>query len=385
MDTAGIIKLKLPLSQLFLGIWYLTADAILGTELLLWGHPGRLAPKPTPAKTLIKKREMEHKHKWILNFDRMFELFTLWDNTKVVVSCIFFGATWWGIYFVSMLYQSGGSFKVEVPTSHPTLALVLGVLATALFTAARFPEIIEGEMRHRKKERPTVDLSDGVFVFLVIENLFNLGSIFVLALDPSLDKDGLRTKYLMGELPWILGGVIPIMTDAYLIVRIYQWQKAWAKTSYSNEPDKKAEISKVQIDIERAEAGMNELKERKENIEVGIAAFDHHKKVQEENEKRVKGKWTDGVRQRVRRPKKPKTSSLLEDYHANKSALDTQYPSESRKARQGLAWARTAQILLRPGVLGQRERAWDVAGRQQRGRSSPFGEPATSLYLPSEI
>lgn len=45
--------------------------------------------------------------------------------------------------------------------------LVLGVLATALFTAARFPEIIEGEVRHRKKEEPTIDLADGVFVFLV--------------------------------------------------------------------------------------------------------------------------------------------------------------------------------------------------------------------------
>lgn len=141
---------------------------------------------------------------------------------------------------------------------------------------------------------------------------------------------------LMGELPWILGGVIPIMTDAYLIVRIYQWQKAWAKTSYSNEPDKKAEISKVQIDIERTEAAMNELKVRKENIEVGIAAFDHHKKVQKENENRAKGKWTDVVRQRVDRPKKPKKSSLHKDWLANKSALDPQYPSESRKARQEL-------------------------------------------------
>ena len=50
----------------------------MGIELLLWGHPGGLAPSPTPAKTLLKKREQEANSKLILHFDEQFADWSLW-------------------------------------------------------------------------------------------------------------------------------------------------------------------------------------------------------------------------------------------------------------------------------------------------------------------
>jgi len=45
---------------------------------------------------------------------------------------------------------------------------VLGGLGTALFTIARTPEMYEGWDRNRKREPPTQELTDGVFVFLML-------------------------------------------------------------------------------------------------------------------------------------------------------------------------------------------------------------------------
>ena len=38
---------------------------------------------------------MERKHKWIRDFDLQFKDWSFWDNTKLVMSCIFLGLGWW--------------------------------------------------------------------------------------------------------------------------------------------------------------------------------------------------------------------------------------------------------------------------------------------------
>lgn len=122
----------------------MTADIFLGIELCLWGHPGRVSPNPTPAATLIKRLDMEHKHQWIARFDRQFADWSLWDNAKLVMSCIFLGFSWWvrsgvnaqpsgrvltdyrahqGLYVVNMLYLKQGDFEIEIPTDHSAKAI----------------------------------------------------------------------------------------------------------------------------------------------------------------------------------------------------------------------------------------------------------------------
>ncbi|GAA6018172.1 hypothetical protein JCM11491_005619 [Sporobolomyces phaffii] len=156
---------------LFLVSWLiadgLNIDICLGIELYLWGHPGRLAPRPTPARNLVRKRELEHRHAWVRKFDVQFAHWSFWDNLKLVSAFVCVGVAWWGLFIVVMLYKKKGDFKIEIPTSHSPLALGLGVAGTIMFTAARLPELIEGWIRHRKGKEPTADLSDGVFVFLM--------------------------------------------------------------------------------------------------------------------------------------------------------------------------------------------------------------------------
>jgi len=54
----------------------------MGIELLFWGHPGGLAPAPTPAKTMLKKREQEATSELILHFDEQFADWSLWVSGR---------------------------------------------------------------------------------------------------------------------------------------------------------------------------------------------------------------------------------------------------------------------------------------------------------------
>jgi len=67
----------------------------LFVELMKWGHVGGLAPPPKPAKALDEKRKMEHKYKFVRWFDETFKEWGLWDNLKLVMSCILLGIAWW--------------------------------------------------------------------------------------------------------------------------------------------------------------------------------------------------------------------------------------------------------------------------------------------------
>ncbi|GAA5923218.1 uncharacterized protein JCM15063_003573 [Sporobolomyces koalae] len=342
-------------------------------ELISWGHPGRLAPKPTPAKTLIKKREKESKSRFILHFDQQFSDWSLWDNTKLVIGCIFIGTAWWGLYLVIMLHKTAGEFVIEVPTSHTPAALALGSLGTALFTIARFPELYEGWIRDRKKEKPTLSLSDGTFVFLIIENLFNLLSIFVLSMGPQLEGKGKLKTYIFGELPWILGGIIPIIFDAVLVDRIIVWQKNWKKHSYANEPEKKDELDHLAIDIERAKAALAHFQELSENVEVESTAIEHHAQMQRRNEKRSRGGWTNRVRDSVGRPKE-KTSPLQKDYHENLTGL----LRETANGRAHKALATTSHPAADVELHIRSSRALRVARRSIVGRDDQLTCPRAS-------
>ncbi|GAA5958488.1 hypothetical protein JCM3765_007893 [Sporobolomyces pararoseus] len=340
LNIPAVVRTGAPLSQWFLAIWYLLADICLGIELFKWGHPGPLSRNPTPAKTLLEKREMERKHKWIRDFDLQFRDWGFWDNFKLVMACIFFGLGWWGIYFVAGLYTKRGDFEIEIPLSHDPVALGLGVAATLAFTIARLPEYFEGRQRHSKGEKPTQELSDGVFIFLILENLFNLLSILVLATDPSLREDNLWQTYLTVEIPWIAGGIIPIIFDALLVFSIFKWQRAWNAKPFPHKEDdeKRSLLRALEIDLERNRLARQHLEEQMENVEIKNEAelaqeqFQARKKKAKDQKGLRKGLSRITTAVGISHSDSREKSPVYEDYERHRSRLHHTHPTPASEA-----------------------------------------------------
>jgi aconitase A len=116
-----------------------------------------------------------------------------------------------------------------------------------------------------------------------------------------------------------------------------RWQKAWNKSPYDNEPDKKSRLHKLEIDIERNELARKHLEEQVENLAIKTTALEHHAEIQNRNEKRKQKRgYTDRVRQGVGRPPKEKKSSLYKDYNRHRSLLEPPFKSETAKKREAL-------------------------------------------------
>lgn len=196
-----------------------------------------------------------------------------------------------------------------------------------------------------------------------IENAFNLASILILSLDPSLDADSratcecarlasrervkLRTDTtdLSGEVPWILGAVIPIGFDIFLVWNIYRWQQAWKRNPYADQSKKKRDyLVALETDIEHSKAELKYLEEQFAKEEVGIAALEHLEETQEKHRKKIEGsRRRDKIRQAVGLPEKKKhgdakqkKSTLVKDWERNRTDLHPTTETPTSRALQAL-------------------------------------------------
>ncbi|BGP36701.1 hypothetical protein JCM10449v2_000602 [Rhodotorula kratochvilovae] len=199
VNVAGLILLGAQPTQIVLAIWYCFADLALTIELVFFGHSDWGARDPQRVKDLIR-RIQRHETPWWFRLTTHFRNYTFWDDL--------------------VLTTTPDTFKVKIPTEWDTRSFALGIAASLIFSFARIPEFISGERRSKRNEKPEHSVDDPLWWLLIIENFFNLGSIFALSS---------KTEYFKVESPWIIGSVMSIMFDGILLWRVTVWRGRFFK------------------------------------------------------------------------------------------------------------------------------------------------------------
>ncbi|GAA6018175.1 hypothetical protein JCM11491_005620 [Sporobolomyces phaffii] len=158
-------------------------------------------------------------------------------------------------------------------------------------------------------------------------------------------------KDLQGELPWILGGIFPIVCDALLVASIFAWQRAWAARPdrLGTTTSERTHVLRLEADLERLRAAVAHREEILENVRVGIAAVDHHahlveRQQQQRQRRRRDHGEEDNETPRTRRRRRDQVlevvtgnrtgqgtiSPLLEDWHRHATQLQPTYKSRTR-------------------------------------------------------
>ncbi|GAA5976808.1 hypothetical protein JCM11641_000877 [Rhodosporidiobolus odoratus] len=287
INFIGIVLLGAQLTQIFLAAWYTLADGSMLIELLLFGHDDWPAPRVKPSSNYVK---ISTRTGWWKKVCEQFWTFSVWDDAKLAISCVLGGIAWFGIYTTIMVYQNP-DYEIEHKTETTTMSFALGMAASLTFAAARVPEMISGFARSKRDEKPEHEVDDPLFWLLIFENIANLASIISLSQDPD---------YLWkAELPWMLGSIIPIIGDGFVIFFASRWQKKW---NHPDNPNRQL--------VEAVE------KERKDTLE----AIAQHK-LQLEEEWAVQDLKRD-AQQKVAEPVRPTTWKPEDhlEYWGNKRA-----------------------------------------------------------------
>ncbi|GAA5904313.1 hypothetical protein JCM6882_003193 [Rhodosporidiobolus microsporus] len=237
LNLVGILKLGPQLTQIFLAIWYFVADFILAIELIAFGHSDWPAPPSKPTTNFLARQSRVDRPLWN-RFCKLFVSFSVWDNIKLLATCTLLGLAWWGIYMLIGVYSKGDEFEIKAKTEISDLSFALGMAASATFAFARIPELVSGWRRSARNDQPEHSLDDPLFWILIGENVFNILSIFILSDDP---------KYLWhAELPWVVGGFVPIAFDAIILLSTIAWQRKW-KNSPKGQAYDKQELKRLKV------------------------------------------------------------------------------------------------------------------------------------------
>ncbi|GAA5926459.1 hypothetical protein JCM3775_001024 [Rhodotorula graminis] len=215
VNLAGIALLGAQPTQIVLAAWYCVADGALALELGFFGHSDWGTRDPKRAKDLIR-RIQRHETPWWFKLTTHFRDYTVWDDIVLLTVLVLLCTTIWGAYMTTGLWLNPDSFSVHAPTEWDTISFALGISASLIFSFARIPEFISGERRSKRNDEPVHDLDDPLFYYLILENIFNLASIFTLSRD---------VDYIKVESPWIIGSLLSILFDSILVWRITVWRK----------------------------------------------------------------------------------------------------------------------------------------------------------------
>ncbi|GAA5857119.1 hypothetical protein JCM8547_007971 [Rhodosporidiobolus lusitaniae] len=307
LNLIGIFLLGAQITQIFLAGFYCIADGLLLIELLFFGHSDWGAPNPKPSKVLVHTQKGRHGPKWE-KFCETFYSFSVWDDAKLLISCVLAGISWWGLYTVYQL-QVNPDYEIEHKTETTTLSFAMGLAASVTFTLARIPELWLGWRRSNRGEKPEHSLDDFLFYALIMENVCNLASIFSLSTD---------SKYLFAELPWIFGSIAPIIFDSLIIISIVAWLHRWDKSPRKKAMEQEEAVRQDQLD---------RLDREKYKLELKFAAEDRKGAALESDEEAPTGasryrKW------RVDRHNK-KRGALREDHLKYQTALNEMINADS--------------------------------------------------------
>lgn len=128
----GIIVLGAAITQQALAAWYFLADAVMLVQLLAFGHDDLTRRPPQPLKSFVRIEGRKRKP-WLHAMSRQFEVFSPWDNVKLLGFCVLGGIASWGLYLTLGLYNKHDTFAIDVPEGyHPASFCESGALARAL-------------------------------------------------------------------------------------------------------------------------------------------------------------------------------------------------------------------------------------------------------------
>ncbi|GAA5835174.1 hypothetical protein JCM11251_006635 [Rhodosporidiobolus azoricus] len=317
LNLVGIIMMGPQITQIFLAAWYFIADLLMLLQLVFFGHSDWPAPPSKPTSNFLAKQKRKKRPLWN-RLCEQFISFSVWDDVKLLVSCILAGISWWGIYLLVQVSKDP-DFEVHHKTEISDQAFYLGLAGSLTFAAARIPECVSGWRRSARNDKPEHSLDDALFYFLVAENIFNILSIVTLSQDP---------KYLWHtELPWLLGGFIPIAFDSFILFSTFLWQKKW-KDSPKGEAYIKQEGKRQEI--------LDRIEEHKLELQEEWLAEDLKESAKRTNVKPAKGQGVVGKY----KAKKDKAAynaqkKILSDYTDNLTKM-APYHKRAKERAQGL-------------------------------------------------
>ncbi|GAA5980624.1 hypothetical protein JCM10908_001713 [Rhodotorula pacifica] len=219
LNLAGIVLLGAPATQKILAAWYAVIDLIMLVQLVMYGHDDLPSRPPRRTTNFLRICEREKHPRWAAVM-RHFNHFSTWDCIKLLSFCCLAGTTACGWYMALGLRNDPSGFEVHVPKGFDEKSFFMGLSACLIFAAARLPECYSGWARSRRGQEPIHSLSDPLFYFLIIENVFNLAAILTLSTDPD---------YLIAESPFIAGAVIPIAFDLLMLASMLVWHRRWKR------------------------------------------------------------------------------------------------------------------------------------------------------------
>ncbi|KAG0666123.1 hypothetical protein C6P46_005474 [Rhodotorula mucilaginosa] len=219
LNLAGIILLGAPVTQKILAAWYALIDFIMLVQLIMFGHDDLSSRPPQRTSNFLKICERDKKPRYAAMM-RHFGQFSTWDCVKLLAFCLLGGATACGWYLTLGLRNDPHGFEIEIPRGFDEKSFFMGLSACLIFAAARLPECYSGWARSHRGQEPIHSLSDPLFYFLIIENVFYLASILTLSRDPD---------YLIAESPFIAGAVIPITFDLLMLASMVIWHRRWRR------------------------------------------------------------------------------------------------------------------------------------------------------------
>ncbi|GAA6047341.1 hypothetical protein JCM3770_001896 [Rhodotorula araucariae] len=251
INVAGLIILGAQPTQIVLAVWYCLADGSMALELYFFGHSDWGAPDPKRCRNLIK-RFKRLGVPWWFKVTTHFAKYTAWDDIILTTVCVFLCTTAWGGIMLTGIWKEPETFKVEIPTEWETPSFALGMAGSLIFSFARIAEFVSGESTSKRNEEPSHEIDDPLFWLLILENIFNLASIFALSSD--LD-------YIKVESPWIIGSGMSIIFDCILLWRVTVW-----RSKYYNDDNPEwvkvkphREAAKREIEAEARELAVKEL------------------------------------------------------------------------------------------------------------------------------
>ncbi|GAA5876329.1 hypothetical protein JCM3774_003724 [Rhodotorula dairenensis] len=195
------------------------AHSIMLVQLLMYGHDDLASRPPQRTSNFLRICEREKRPRYAAMM-RHFGQFSTWDCVKLLAFCLLGGATACGWYLTFGLRNDPVGFEIEIPRGFEEKSFFMGLSACLIFAAARLPECYSGWARSHRGQEPIHSLSDPLFYFLIIENVFYLASILTL----STDRD-----YLIAETPFIAGAAIPIAFDLLMLFSMLIWHRRWRR------------------------------------------------------------------------------------------------------------------------------------------------------------
>ncbi|GAA5976803.1 hypothetical protein JCM11641_000876 [Rhodosporidiobolus odoratus] len=319
INLVGIIMLGAQLTQILLAAWYAVVDSIMLIEMLMYGHSDRPAPYIKPTTNFLQKKR---RRGWWLKICQQFETFSTWDCIKLGAGCVVGSIAWFGLWTIMSVHQNP-DYVIEHKTEISDLAFGMGM-------GASIPEMISGWRRSARNEKPIHEVSDALFWFLVFENIANIASIASLSTDPA---------YLWkAELPWMLGSIIPIVGDGFIIIFASVWKKRWQRPNNLQRLEIESREADRRVQVEAMDAHRAELEEEWEAEDLRFQAGLPDVEVPEKGwYKRRKAKAANKTRAAVRA-----------NYWANESLMKLIHDRQDQRLRGKTGQSFTESPVLPP-------------------------------------